>query len=237
MQHQFETYFNTLSTIDLIDIILNEKDVAEEALIAAKAELQKRNISEELIDNERKKRLISKQKSELLGQKIEELKKEARNEVEKLIKPDENPSDKKIIKGITLGFIILFSLKTYDKWTNFSFDYHAATKFILFLPSIWLLLLIIPFFKIKKLGWLLAAGFLSFEITSILIENIEYWYRYFAPEFFSYIFVLSSSLILLLKKKFILLFNVSDKEMTFTLIFGFFGGIFYHIIMYSFHHY
>lgn len=181
----FPERYKTFSTADLLGILDNQSDYRPEAIEAAQAEIQQRNLSEQALTDA---------KNELIAVQEEKQKQQAQRaavatQVKSLattafdaINPIQTsaPTTEKLIRWIT----IVFGLITITKWYNqfwlailLLYDLFEGDLSVLefFLPFILLTVGTILFGFRKKAGWVLLTTFLIYSAISSFGLIIMTW--------------------------------------------------------------
>jgi hypothetical protein len=246
--NKFSEIYSEFSASELVKIILHQSDYQKEAVEAAKAEIEKRNLSDKAIEHE----IQNLEKKD----KIREEGKWAKAEIKILqytknfwshINPfqKELPRVEIIIRSIILLLALLF---IHNLPLIFNISYVFAEPFSTFgilvlldsIPLLYIPLTLLYFFRKKKIGWSLTViGFtcLFIRISNTLIYSIlnpfsdsEFIFMFFPRiPITSYIVLtlfFGAILVTLLRKMIRSIYSISIFSFVISLLIGFIFGIF-----------
>lgn len=176
MSNDLEARYSKLSNLELATILQNEEDYQTEAILIAKAELEKRALSSSEIEQLHASILPRKNvKKDTLGFNLSNAR-TMKVSPDILDSAEENQSESVIPKRIIIVISILFGLYSLNYWLSngmlidaFIADFENSwLPFIAeFSPYLFLLPISLIFFVRKqKIGWILFSGFLTYGTIS-----------------------------------------------------------------------
>lgn len=184
--NKFSEQYKTFSNSDLFRVIEKQSDYQEEAVEAAKIEINHRNLSEQEkteanseLEAERQERQKHNEKRAEVEQKVKTLGIsifETINPVQKTI-----PTAERLIRLITLFFGLIAIFKWYNQFGLIIFmladnsEGWDLSMVEFFLPLILLPVTIILFWLRKRSGWILMASYVTYSAISAIGLIIMTW--------------------------------------------------------------
>lgn len=183
MHQDFEEHFKKLTDYDLIDIIENSHNVSPVALLAAKNELENRNLSDEIITHFKTKIRSGIEKKIESTQRIDDFTEKIKAEVSDIIIPEQNTSTAKIIKIICVWFGIYLIIALKNSFTEIVGLLNSSGEPFFFwqylsIPTVFLYIILIGDLLLKKKrGWILVTAISIINLVLfafLLIESADY---------------------------------------------------------------
>jgi len=238
----FRKYYTTVSNVELIEVLSNENDYQQEAVIAAKKELDSRQLSQDDLNDAKnllvEKRLHQKRKVERAISIKRKIKK-AGSEVIDSINPiqPERPTVEKTIRIIAIFYGIIFVYILLFKFRDIYLGFRDIMGGHFYVVSYVLFFCLLPvavylFFKKRKTGWTLLTGLICYLVVGVAITFIDF-FTYRSSGIFSELFprpsiisaiiqliFVAASLFAVCKQDVRIVFDVNRNLMISTIVLG-----------------
>jgi len=181
----FRKYYTTVSNVELLEVLSNEDDYQQEAVIAAKNELDFRQLSQDDLNDAKnlltEKRLQQKIKIERVTS-IKSKIKNAGSEVIDSINPiqPERPTVEKTIRIVAIFYGIIFVYMLVFKFRDIYIGFLDIKDGHFYPISYVLFFCLLPvavylFFKKRKTGWTLLTGLICYLVVGVVITFIDFF--------------------------------------------------------------
>jgi len=238
--NDFIERFKSYSTHELLKIVLNRVDYHQDAVDAAQGELDSRNLSQEelkSIENDLKQVAIKKKKQQGQLKEAHSKTKDIGHLLFHTFTPLQKtaPTTERLIRAITIVFGLLSIYRIYQHIGLVLFMIREGSadlySIIYMMPALVLALAMVPFWKRKRLGWVLLCAFLAHSTINgfgLLWHAINYEPSFPAlqqlfppPSLASVLFIIlfyGGSLFTLTRPSLREDFNINNRQMWMTIV-------------------
>jgi len=175
---KFVNIMKQRSNAELLEITTTlRNDYQPEALVAAEHELNSRNLTEEETGIAQNELHIKKLEEEKKKEKVKQVEEKVAS-ISDLFHPMTYKSTDSIIKGITIGLLILYLINFISSWsltkmTLLNVEYWDFTTVIHFVPLILFPIGLFGFWKLKKFGWTILTILITTSTVAALFSTLH----------------------------------------------------------------